>query len=205
MAFARKCFGAARMYDWTKLLSVTSPGLRVPEENIALLEQELGFKLPASYRSFLQQLGCGLTCGRFMVFAPVEPGAFTRHSSAWSEANNIFADYVREDGGDFDFLGDDLTEDIFRRLVIFASSENNEQLGWDTSACENGEYRIYYIGYHFEFAKYSAENLYAFFAKSTTPLICETIAPGFLPLKPVFEGPANWIESPPFDGAAVKR
>lgn len=56
---------------WDSVFPGLRPGLRSTEADLARAETELGFALPASYRSFARECGAGRIGGHLRLFTPV--------------------------------------------------------------------------------------------------------------------------------------
>ncbi|MCA9117231.1 MAG: SMI1/KNR4 family protein [Planctomycetaceae bacterium] len=132
---------------WESLLNeieiINGPIKWVPStEQLDEYEAETGFRLPASYREFVQLFGAGTLACDFLVCSPAsgEGRRVDLHTS------NQFVHACMED--ELEEYCDD--PELFRRLHFFSQSgEHEEDFGWDpTDITVDGEYAVYVIYSH---------------------------------------------------------
>lgn len=176
-------------FDWSLFNSVDVTRTASLDE-LSALEKKMKLKLPQSYKEFMLQLGDGIACNHFKVFFPTPNEDFIEESASIREGIEIYLNDLNATGygGPSDDYEDDVTEDLFRRLIPFCATANGGYLAWDPESFSNDEYRIYFIGYHFENVKFAAANLFDFFEGACSPRVKTMLGFVYEPFQPVFLG-----------------
>jgi len=100
--------------------------------NLVYLEEhrfDNGKKFPLSYRNFVKRYGYGLTVKLFIIYIPMD-----NYPDSWNIRSKEITSTYKEDveNGDIWFdLSPDGSEELIKRLIPFASSENGHYLFWD--------------------------------------------------------------------------
>ncbi|MDR7037204.1 hypothetical protein J2X36_001951 [Methylobacterium sp. BE186] len=177
---------------WQAVFGDLRPGCPSSEAEIARAEEELGFALPDSYRSFCRDCGAGLAGGLIRIATPlpfeaadlVTRGGLIAHSVGSAAqalaANPAFADRPFR----FDVAGDDPS--VLDRAFFFGETLDGAFLFWDVRG--TGEYDIWVMGADLESVRFGAESLDELFRALQGPRAGAILGPEAEPLPSRFEG-----------------
>jgi hypothetical protein len=174
---------------WERLFTSLTPGLTADAAALDRAAAELGFALPASYRSFCQTCGVGLAAERFRIAVPVPFEASDLLSQAGLIAHSVGAAVqMLEDGSEphrFDVEGDDPS--VVERACFFGAGEDGSFLFWDVSG-SGDEYDIWLLAPDLVSVRFGGESLFDVFTRITGSSAALILGPGEEPLPARFEG-----------------
>ena len=155
----------------------------------------LGLALPPSYRAFVKRYGFGLSAGMFIVYVPAPPGHVGR-SQNLVDMSRVLAREVREAlANKWVRFQPGVTEEIVRRLVPFAYSENAHRLAWDPGErTGDGELTIYAIGRGYNPIHRAGPHLLAFFERALEPGVGGLFGRSNNDLEPTFDPWKMFVE-----------
>ncbi len=175
--------------DQTVDLQVQGDPIALPtDEALGAAGAALGLALPPSYRAFVKRYGCGLSAEMFIIYVPALPGD-ARRSVNLVNQSRVLARELREaltfGWVRFEPHG---SEEIVRRLVPFAYSENGHRLAWDPGdPTGDGEFAIYAIDVGYARTTCAAPHLLGFFEKALTPGMSGMFGQANYTLEPTFK------------------
>jgi len=117
------------------------PPAKDVDAGLSACEDQLGIRLPASYRAFVRQFGPGELTGYFHIYAPPYRGVRGRALEHWDILRENEA--VRDPRG---FWASDTDPALVGRLVLFASTIGGDWFFWDTADLRDArahEYGVY--------------------------------------------------------------
>nr|WP_267421173.1 SMI1/KNR4 family protein [Methylobacterium sp. GC_Met_2] len=177
---------------WERIFTSLSPGFTPGETELDRAAAELGFALPASYRSFCRTCGVGLGGDQFRIAVPGPYEAVDLITQAGIIAHSVGATIgMLEDGAEshrFDVEGGDPA--IVERACFFGRGEDGGLLFWDVSG-SGPEYDIWLLAPDLETIRFGGESLDDFFTQVTAHSAALVLGPGFEPLPARFEGVAE--------------
>lgn len=159
--------------------------VRPADSDLARAEAALGFRLPPSYRAFVQRYGYGLTAGLFIIYVPVDAPECDNLIDRAAELRDQISESVEH--GSMDFRPDGSRE-LVLRAVPFGYSENGDILAWDPSqTLGDGEFWIYSIASRNAGIRKVAPDLGGFLRKALEPGVGGILGRASFQLEPVFE------------------
>ncbi|MEL6063589.1 MULTISPECIES: SMI1/KNR4 family protein [unclassified Methylobacterium] len=174
---------------WDRIFTSLSPGFTPGESELGRAAAELGFALPASYRSFCRTCGVGLAGEQVRIAVPGPYEASDLFTQAGIIAHSVgSAIGMLEDGDEphrFDVEGGDPA--VVERACFFGRSEDGGFLFWDVTG-SGPEYEIWLLAPDLTTIRFGGESLDDFFTRVTGPSAALVLGPGFDPLPPRFEG-----------------
>jgi len=175
--------------DQTVDLQLQGEPIALPtDEALDAAGAALGTALPPSYRAFVKRYGFGLSAGLFMIYVPAPPG-YTGRSQNLVDTSRVLSRELREAlaHGWIRFEPDG-SEEIVRRLIPFAYSENGDRLAWDPAdPTGEGEFAIYAIGEGYDPITRAAPHLVGFFEKALAPGMGGILGRANFTLEPTFK------------------
>lgn|GEM_PF-1393302 len=174
---------------WERVFTSLSPGFIPDEAALDLAAAELGFPLPASYRSFCRTCGVGLAGGQFRIAVPAPFEACDLITQAGVIAHSVgSAIGLLADGAEpHRFDVEDGDPSVVERACFFGHGEDGSFLFWDVSGSD-GEYDIWVLGPDLETIRFGGETLADFFATVTAPAALLVLGTSAEPLPQRFEG-----------------
>ncbi|MDP4003094.1 SMI1/KNR4 family protein [Methylobacterium sp. NEAU K] len=174
---------------WERVFENLSPGFTAGPAALDQAAAELGFPLPASYRSFCETCGIGVAGAQFRVAvpAPFEPCDLATQAGiiAYSVGSAV---QKLEDGAEphhFEVEGGDPA--MIERGCFFGAGEDGSFLFWDVSGTGE-EYDVWLLAPDLETIRFGGESLADFFGRVTGPGAALVLGPGMEPLPASFEG-----------------
>ncbi len=177
---------------WQTVFAEFVAGPPADESGLDRAEAELGFPLPASYRSFCLACGAGLACGsvRIAIPSPVETADLVTRSELI--AHSIAAVLETRDGARFEVEGDDPT--VVERAAFFGETEAGAFLFWDVVPGEDGgprEYEIWVMDADLESVRFGGADLADLLRRLQGPAVRGILGMGADPLPSSFLGQAS--------------
>ena len=130
-------------------------------------EGKLSFKLPDSYKAFVQEYGYGLLLGMFRIYLPE---AYHACEDLSEVIKDLSADIQWAEKEKFIRYQPDGSSELVARLIPFGKDDGGGILAWDLrDEPERGEYRIYVIGSRFSSVHKAAGSLYEFIERALRP------------------------------------
>ena len=174
---------------WESVFTSLSAGFTARGADLDRAAAELGFPLPASYRSFCETCGIGLAGGQVRIAVPSPYEASDLATQAGVIAVSVGnAVAMLEDGGEpHRFDVEDGDPAVIERACFFGAGEDGSFLFWDVSGTGE-EYDIWLLAPDLETVRFGGENLADFFTRVTGPSATLVLGPGAVPLPARFEG-----------------
>ena len=174
---------------WERVFTSLSAGFTARAADLDREAAELGFALPASYRSFCETCGIGLAGGQFRIAvpAPFEASDLTTQAGVIAiSVGNAVA--MLETGGEpHRFDVEDGDPAVIERACFFGAGEDGGFLFWDVSGTGE-EYDIWLLAPDLETVRFGGESLTDFFTRVTGPAAALVLGPGATPLPARFDG-----------------
>ena len=185
---------------WESVFPGLRPGLPSSEADLARAEAELGFPLPASYRSFARECGAGRIGGHLRLFTPVPVEAADLVARAHLIAHGIALalDGLRDGDSDephrFTVEGD-ADAGLMERACFFGETGRGDFLFFDVTP-GFPEYDIWVLGADLETVHFGGADLPALVRGLQGLEVLHILGEGTGPLPATFEGD---------DAAALER
>lgn len=177
---------------WESVFRDLRPGLASSEADLARAEAELGFTLPASYRSFATTCGAGRIGGHVRVFTPVpvEAADLVARSHLIAHGVALALDGLRDGDSDephrFTVEGDADAE-LMDRACFFGQTERGDFLFFDVTP-GFPEYDIWVLCADLETVHFGGADLPTFVRGLQGLEILHILGEGEGPLPQTFEG-----------------
>jgi hypothetical protein len=174
---------------WEPVFTNLLAGFTAQPADLDRAAADLGFPLPASYRSFCETCGVGLAGEQFRIAVPAPFQASDLATQAGVIAISVGnAVAMLEDGGEpHRFDVEDGDPAVIERACFFGAGEDGSFLFWDVAGTGE-EYDIWLLAPDLETVRFGGESLTDFFTRVTGPSAALVLGPGAAPLPPRFEG-----------------
>ena len=176
---------------WDSVFLGLRPGLQSSEADLARAESELGFALPASYRSFARACGAGRIGGHVRLFTPVpvETADLVARAHLIAHGIALALDGLRDAGDEphrFTVEGD-ADADLMDRACFFGETARGDFLFFDVTP-GFPEYDIWVLNADLETVHFGGADLPAFVRGIQGLEVLHILGEGAGPLPATFEG-----------------
>jgi len=177
---------------WEQVFTSLSAGFTAQPADLDRAAAELGFPLPASYRSFCETCGIGLAGEQFRIAVPAPFEASDLATQAGIIAISVGNAVAMLEDGDaaHRFDVEDGDPAVIERACFFGLGEDGSFLFWDVVGTGE-EYDIWLLAPDLETVRFGGESLTDFFGRVTRPSAALVLGPGATPLPARFEGIAE--------------
>ena len=177
---------------WEQVFTSLSAGFLAQPADLDRAAAELGFPLPASYRSFCETCGIGLAAAQFRIAvpAPFEASDLATQAGVIAVSVGNAVAMLERDGEPHRFDFEDGDPAVIERACFFGAGEDGSFLFWDVAGATD-EYDIWLLAPDLETVRFGGENLADFFDRVTRPSAAIVLGPGATPLPARFDGIAE--------------
>ncbi|MCJ2124850.1 SMI1/KNR4 family protein [Methylobacterium sp. J-077] len=174
---------------WEQVFTSLSAGFPGQPADLDRAAAELGFPLPASYRSFCETCGIGLAGEQFRIAvpAPFEASDLATQAGVIAVSVGNAVAMLEANGEPHRFDVEDGDPAVIERACFFGAGEDGSFLFWDVAG-SGEEYEIWLLAPDLETVRFGGESLVDFFTRVTGPSAALVLGPGATPLPAWFEG-----------------
>jgi hypothetical protein len=172
---------------WEAVFAQGVPGPVAGEADLTRAEAELGFPLPASYRTFCRRWGAGLAAGHVRVLTPGSEPETDLVTGSELMAHSIGAVVAARPDPAFEVEGDDPS--VVERACFFGRTEAGEFLFWDVVP-DQPEYEIWVMGADLESVRFGGADLADLMRRLQGPAVRGILGMAAAPLPSTFVGDA---------------